>query len=145
MWFYFLILYYIFKPVISGRDVTKSKWQHKKHKKKNQGSSSKFHCYGCGDLGHVKTDCPNAKKSEEKKGRKFFKKKKWGNESSSSSSSSSSLSDSDKEANLCLMGHKESHGSQVSVLATMMNMMNYMMYFNNYFINLVNYMLLINN
>ena len=50
----------------------KGKNQFKSNKKENQGSSSNFKCYGCGENGHVKADCPNSKKSEEKKGRKFF-------------------------------------------------------------------------
>jgi len=53
----------------------KGKNQSKNNKKENQGSSSNFKCYGCGESGHVKDDCPNSKKSKEKKGRKFFKKK----------------------------------------------------------------------
>ena len=53
----------------------KGKNQFKNNKKDNQGSSSNFKCYGCGESGHIKADFPNSKKSEEKKGRKFFKKK----------------------------------------------------------------------
>jgi len=50
----------------------KSKSQFKSNKKENQGSSSNFKCYGCGETEHVKAYCPNSKKSEERKGRKFF-------------------------------------------------------------------------
>jgi len=40
----------------------KGKNQFKSNKKDNQGSSSNFKCYGCGESGHVKADCPNSKK-----------------------------------------------------------------------------------
>jgi len=52
----------------------KGKGPLKRSRKENQGSSSNFKCYGCGESMHVKADCPNAKKNEEKKGRKIFKK-----------------------------------------------------------------------
>jgi len=92
----------------------KGKNQFKKNKKENQGSSSNFKCYGCGESGHVKADCPNSKKSEEKKGRKFFKKKAyiaWEDNTSSSSNSS----DSDNvEANLCLTANHHDSDSEVN-------------------------------
>jgi len=92
----------------------KGKNQFKNNKKENQGSSSNFKCYGCGESGHVKADCPNSKKSEEKKGRKFFKKKAyiaW--EDNTSSSSNSSDSD-NEEANLCLMTNHDDSNSEVN-------------------------------
>ncbi|BAT89667.1 hypothetical protein VIGAN_06068300 [Vigna angularis var. angularis] len=92
----------------------KGKDKYREERKENHGSSSSIKCYGCGERGHVKTDCPKNKKSEEKKERKFPKKKKayiaW--EENASSSSSSSVSD--EEANLCLMADLEDAGSQVS-------------------------------
>jgi len=69
----------------------KGKNQFKSNKKENQGSSSNFKFYGCGETRHVKADCPNSKKSEEKKGMKFFKKKAyiaWEDNASSTSNSS---------------------------------------------------------
>jgi len=53
----------------------KGKNQFKSNKKENQGSSSNFKYYGCGETGHVKADCPNSKKSEEKKDIKFLRRK----------------------------------------------------------------------
>jgi len=53
---------------------SKGKGKFRSDKKKNQGFSSKFMCYDCGEIGHVKFNCPN--QSEEKKGKKFMKKKK---------------------------------------------------------------------
>ncbi|XP_052724697.1 uncharacterized protein LOC128194073 [Vigna angularis] len=94
----------------------KAKGKDKYHgeRKENQGSPSSVKCYGCGERGHMKTDCPNNRKSEEKKERKFSKKKKayiaWEDNASSSSSSSNS----DEEANLCLMADSEDAGSQVN-------------------------------
>jgi len=84
----------------------------------NQGSSSNFKCYGCGETGHVKADCPNSKRMDEKKSRKYFKKNKrednYSSSSSSSSYSSSSSSESNEEANLCLIPNHHSSNIEVS-------------------------------
>ena len=55
----------------------KGKNQFKSNKKENQRSSSNFKCYGCGETGHVKADCPNSKRSDEKMSRKYCKKKAY--------------------------------------------------------------------
>jgi len=92
----------------------KGKNQFKSNKKENQGSSSNFKCYGCGESGHVKAECPNSKKSEEKKGNKFYKKKAyiaW--EDNASSTLNSSDSD-EEEAKLCLMADHDVSNSEVS-------------------------------
>ncbi|MED6117743.1 hypothetical protein PIB30_112614, partial [Stylosanthes scabra] len=55
-------------------------------------------CFGCGEIGHIKPNCPKAQKEENEK--RFKKKKKayisWENEESDSS-------DEDENANICLM------------------------------------------
>jgi len=89
---------------------SKDKGKFMSDKKKNKGSSSKFMCYSCGEIGYVKFDCPN--QSEEKKDKKFMKEKN--NKVFCDSSSSSSSSDSDEEANLCLLADNESSCNKVS-------------------------------
>ncbi|MED6154451.1 hypothetical protein PIB30_112702, partial [Stylosanthes scabra] len=55
-------------------------------------------CFGCGEVGHIKPNCPKAQKEDKEK---RFKKKKayisWENEGESESS------DEDENANICLM------------------------------------------
>ena len=87
---------------------SKNRGHHKRYKNENENFASNFNCYGCGETGHVKVDCPNAKNGKEKKGKKFFKKKKWDDNDSSSSSNSSSSSESNEEANLCLLVDNDS-------------------------------------
>jgi len=92
----------------------KGKNQFKSNKKDNQGSSSNFKCYGCGESGHVKADCPNSKKNEEKKGKKFFKKKAYIAWEDNASSSSNSNDSENEEANLCLMANHDDSDSEVN-------------------------------
>ena len=73
-----------------------------------------MNCYGCGETGHVKADCPKAKKGKEKNGKKLFKKNKWDDNDSITSSSSSNSSESDEEAKLCLIADHDSSDSEVS-------------------------------
>ncbi|XP_052732843.1 uncharacterized protein LOC128196334 isoform X2 [Vigna angularis] len=54
----------------------KGKDKYRGERKENQGSPSSVKCYGCGERGHMKTDCPNNRKSEEKKERKFQRRRK---------------------------------------------------------------------
>jgi len=93
---------------------SKGKGHYKRYKNENQNFVSNFNCYGCGEIGHVKADYPNARKGKEKKGKKVFKKKKWEDNDSSSSSSSSNSSESDEEANMCLIVDHDSSDSEVS-------------------------------
>jgi len=92
----------------------KDKNQFKSNKKDNQGTSSNFKCFGCGETGHVKVNCPNSKRSDEKISRKYFNKKAyivW--EDNPLSSSSSSESD-EEEAQFCLMANNDLSDSEVS-------------------------------
>jgi len=86
-------------------------------KKLNDFNSNKYTCFGCGEQGHIKVDCPNNENKERgasKKGEKKGKAKKayiaWQDNEVSSSSSSSG----DEEANLCLMAKEETDVSSVS-------------------------------
>ena len=93
---------------------TKGKNQFKNNKKENQGSSSNFKCYGCGESGHVKADCPNSKKGEEKKGKKFFKKKAYIAWEDNALSTSNSSDSGNEEANLCLLANHDDFDSEVN-------------------------------
>jgi len=84
---------------------SKGKGKFRSDKKKNQGSFSKFICYGCGEIRHVKFDCPN--QSEEKEGKKFMKKKNKVFYASNSS-------DLDEEANIFLLADNESNCNKVN-------------------------------
>jgi len=89
--------------------------QFNSNKKENQGTSSNFKCYGCGESGHVKADGPNSKRSDEKKSRKYYKKKTyivW--EDNTSSSSCSGESD-EEEAKFCLIANNDHSDSKVSL------------------------------
>jgi len=81
-------------------------------KKLNDLNSNKYTCYGCGEQGHIKAECPNneSKEKVDFKGETRGKTKKayiaWDDNEVSSSNSSE-----DEEANLCL---KASASSSVS-------------------------------
>ena len=45
----------------------KGKSQFRNNKKENQGSSSNFKCYGCGESRHVKADCPIQRKVKKRR------------------------------------------------------------------------------
>jgi len=65
--------------------------------------------FGCGEQGHIKTECPNKERKDFKKHEKKGKSRRIYNDNSSSSSSSE-----EEEANLYLMARQESDASSVS-------------------------------
>ncbi|VFQ79600.1 unnamed protein product [Cuscuta campestris] len=74
--------------------------QEYERKGKKQGGPPKY--YGCGEVGHIKPKCPNAKNKK-----KMFKKHRayisWGGDSGDESSEG----EENESANLCLMAHEE--------------------------------------
>ncbi|XP_068498418.1 uncharacterized protein [Phaseolus vulgaris] len=84
-------------------------------KKLNDFNSNKYTCFGCGEQGHIKVDCPN-KKSTEKKGHKKYEKKGKSRRAYNDNSSSSSSSKEDEEANFCFMEKDEFESSSGSLM-----------------------------
>jgi len=84
-------------------------------KKPSEFNSNKYTCYGCGEHGHIKAECPNNEVKEkgdfkkEKKGKAKKAYVAWDDNDVSSSSSSD-----DKEANLCFLASVASSMSSTS-------------------------------
>jgi len=76
------------------------------NKKTSEFNSNNYICFGCGEQGHIKADCPNKEGKEKKSSNKEKKGKSkrayiaWDENEFSSSSSSSNE---DEKVNLCLM------------------------------------------
>jgi len=100
------------------------------NKKTSDFNSNNYTCFGCGEQGHIKADCPN-KEGKQKKSSNKEKKGKlkrayiaWDENEVSSSSSSSSE---DEKANLCLMaeGNDDSSSSSSVSSCASLNAENY--------------------
>ncbi|VFQ69027.1 unnamed protein product [Cuscuta campestris] len=80
------------------------KFMRKEYERKGKKHGGTPKCYGCGEVGHIKPKCPNAKNEKEKKP---FKKHRayisWGADSGDESSEG----EENESANLCLMAHEE--------------------------------------
>ena len=72
------------------------------NKKPTEFNTNKYTCFGCGEQGHIKTECPKKERKNFKKHEKKGKSKRAYNDDLSSSSSSD-----EEEANLCLMQAKK--------------------------------------
>jgi len=91
------------------------------NKKTSDFNSNNYTCFGCGEQGHIKVDCPNKEGKEKKSSNKEKKGKSKRayiicdeNEVSSSSSSSSE----DEKANLCLMAEGDDDSSSSSSVSS---------------------------
>ncbi|VFQ78686.1 unnamed protein product [Cuscuta campestris] len=80
------------------------KFMRKEYERKGKKHGGPPKCYGCGEVGHIKPKCPNAKNEKEKKP---FKKHRayisWGGDFGDESSEG----EENESANLCLMAHEE--------------------------------------
>ncbi|VFQ96736.1 unnamed protein product [Cuscuta campestris] len=80
------------------------KFMRKEYERKGKKHGGPPKCYGCGEVGHIKPKCPNAKNEKEKKP---FKKHRayisWGGDSGDESSDG----EENESSNLCLMAHEE--------------------------------------
>ena len=79
------------------------------NKKPTEFNTNNYTCFGCGEHGHIKTECPNKKRKNFKKHEKKGKSRRAYNDDSSNSSSSD-----EEEAILCQMTRQESDTSSVS-------------------------------
>ena len=90
------------------------------NKKISDLNSNNYTCFGCGEQGHIKADCPNKEGKEKKSSNKEKKGKSkrayiaWDENEVSSSSSSSSE---DEKVNLCLMAEADDDSSSSSIVS----------------------------
>ena len=87
------------------------------NKKTSDFNSNNYTCFGCGEQGHIKVDCPNKESNEKKSSYKEKKGKSrkayitWDENEVSSSSSSSSE---DEKVNICLIAEGDDESCSLS-------------------------------
>jgi len=104
-----------------NKDSNKERYDNKKTSYFNVNN---YTCYGCGEQGHIKAECPNKEKKSSKKEKKAKSKRAYIAWDETDVSSSSSSSSEDEEANMCLMAKEEDDASSVSS-CTFLNAENY--------------------
>ena len=94
------------------------------NKKTSDFNANNYTCYGCGEQGRIKVECPNKEKKSRKKEKKAKSKRAYIDWNENDVSSSNSSSSEDEEVNLCLMAKEEDDASSVSS-CTSLNAENY--------------------
>jgi len=84
------------------------------NKKSIEFKSNKYTCFGCGEQGHIKAECPNKESQENKSHKKSKSKRAYIAWDDSGVSSSSSYASEEEEAKLCFITKQESDTSSVS-------------------------------
>jgi len=115
----FRLLFKKFSKFLNKRNNKSDSSNRYDNKKPTEFNTNKYTCFGCGEQGHIKTECPKKERKNFKKHEKKGKSRRAYNDDSSSSSSSD-----EEEANLCLMTRQESDTSSVSS-STSINFENY--------------------
>jgi len=101
-----------------NKDINKERYG---NKKSNDFNFNNYNCFGCGEQGHIKANCPNKESKEknssykEKKGKSKRAYIAWNENEVSSSSSSSSE---DEKANICLIADGDDDSSSSSSVSS---------------------------
>ncbi|XP_068486521.1 two-component response regulator ORR26-like [Phaseolus vulgaris] len=87
-----------------NKDSNKERYD---NKKTSDFNANNYTCYGCGEQGHIKVECPNKEKKSSKKEKKEKSKSAYIAWDENDISLSSASSSEDEEANMCLMAKEE--------------------------------------